>query len=397
MALLKLKHFLKAVYYRYFKPTIKCDCLILDDIYPQLMSAFRIVEYSYYLDSLNSVVLSSATSFSYVSECRNFSEVREDYYQKFPTHRNKVHFFHPSIKVKAKLAYFIFLNNGLLFLDFIEKNKLPFIFTLYPGGGLRLYDEYCTNNLRKIFSSKYFEGVIVTQKPILQYLKFENLCGEDKIKYLPGGPINILENDSLLKTKKRFPVEKMSFDICFVAAKYSSQGKDKGYDTFIEVAKTLNKTNKNIYFHVVGGFTPNDINVEEISNFIQFYGGLKTEDLHEFYTKMDIILSPNISNVLYKGAFDGFPTGCVAEAAGCDVLMMVYDDLDQNIIYVNGIDIEILDRNIDYIVDRINYFYQHPEEMYSIGTKGRLKTVKYVSIENQMQPRADFINSIILN
>lgn len=53
---------------------------------------------------------------------------------------------------------------------------------------------------------------------------------------------------------------------------------------------------------------------------------------------MDIILSPNRSNILANGAFDGFPTAAVVEAGLKGVIMMISDDNNQNLIFKDGED-----------------------------------------------------------
>ena len=55
----------------------------------------------------------------------------------------------------------MFLSNAAAFLRTIEKHRLPFVFTLYPGAGFRLNDDVSDRNLRRVCESEYFRGVIV--------------------------------------------------------------------------------------------------------------------------------------------------------------------------------------------------------------------------------------------
>jgi glycosyltransferase involved in cell wall biosynthesis len=84
-------------------------------------------------------------------------------------------------------------------------------------------------------------------------------------------------------SKKRYQMDKGTFDICFVAHKYTEKGVDKGYDVFIETARILSKARNDIFFHIVGPFHPTDIDVTDIKEKILFYGTRKTEFFLDFY------------------------------------------------------------------------------------------------------------------
>ena len=105
-------------------------------------------------------------------------------------------------------------------------------------------------------------------------------------------------------------------------------------------------------FHVVGGFSEDDIEVSDIINKIKFYGYLKPEELRKFYITQDLIISPNRTNVLSKGAFDGFPTGCSIEAGLCGVAMFVTDELNQNSVLIDNKDCVFINHNPDFIVSK---------------------------------------------
>jgi len=68
----------------------------------------------------------------------------------------------------------------------LEKNKIPFVFTLYPGGGFGFEEESSDAKLKKVLSSKYFKKVIVTQRATYEYLVRKNFCSKEKISFIFG-------------------------------------------------------------------------------------------------------------------------------------------------------------------------------------------------------------------
>src|SRR4030066_370297 len=74
------------------------------------------------------------------------------------------------ININAKLFYCVFINNIYDNLNWLEKFKIPFIFTLYPGGGFQINNEIIDKKLKIVFNSPMFKKVIVTQIFTLDYL-----------------------------------------------------------------------------------------------------------------------------------------------------------------------------------------------------------------------------------
>lgn len=374
----------------------KCDLIILDDIFPHLLSGFRIAEFNVYLENIEKCkILSSTSAFKWLREYRSFEEVKADYHKLYPLNSDKILKFDGN-GIKAKLVYFVFIHNTFEFLYLIDKFKIPFIFTLYPGGGFRLNDEKSDSMLKTVFANPYFNKVIVTTKTTLDYLIDNGFCEAEKIEFIYGvvTQSNIFENTGVIKNK--YPLSKATFDICFVAHKYTPQGKDKGYDVFIEVAKRLFLTNKNIFFHIVGSFNESDIDITEIQNNITFYNTLETRRFSDLYKNMDIILSPNSSFILAQGAFDGFPTGSSIEAGLNGVALFVADDLAQNIVFKDREEIVILSKDPGEIVERIEHYYNNPELLYDLAAKGKKKIQESYNLDVQMKPRLEIIKNALL-
>lgn len=362
-----------------------CNLAILDDFFPGMLSSFRIAEYNYYLEKLEAVkVFSTAV---------NFSRCLREYASVYPYNVKSIFRFNPKNKVSAKLCYLNFLNNAYIFIDYIEKQEMPFVFTLYPGGGFQLKAEDSDSKLRRVLGSKFFRRVITTQPISKDYLIEGNYCRENSIQLVNG---LVVPADRLnTETKLHYPVDKPTFDICFVAHKYMRKGVDKGYDTFVHVAKKLAAKYDFIKFHVVGNFDEKDLDIACIETKITFYGTRHTDFFASFYRRMDIIVSPNIPFALAPGAFDGFPTGCCVEAGLCGVAVFSNDKLGQNLEFIDNEDIVILPDDIDEVCKKIDYFLQNTKELYALSAKGQHKFNKIYDMEFQMQPRLDIIREYL--
>ena len=396
----------KASFYKKLKEKInnKLDkqdfsLIILDDVFPSIYSPFRYEEYTKYFLNIKSVyAFSTGLSLHALSEKRKMEEVIEEFYEKFPQLKERVYELNNDninkIKgVKNKVAIVTFLQNMQNNLEIIEKYKIPFIFTLYPGGGFILNDKESDEKLKRICKSKYFKKVIVTQDIVNNYLLDKNICNKDKIEFIYGivTPKEILNNN--IENKRYYEVNKDTLDICFVAHKYSDRGIDKGYDLFIESAKKLAK-HKNIKFHVIGGFDESDIDVTELKDKIKFYGIKPSDWLRNFYKEMDIIISPNRPFILSKGSFDGFPTGSCTEAMVNGVLLICTDELNLNVKFKNSRDLIIIKPTMEDIVREVEMLYNNPNKLINIAKCGQEKCKKIYSEESQVTPRIKLIKRI---
>jgi len=419
----------------------KYNLIIIDNQFPNLISSFRIAEFNEYLKKFkNSIIYSTQAQ---------FDNMIGKYEKEFSQFRGRVLKFDKEKTINANLIYMLFIHNTLKFLSFIEKNQIPFVFTIYPGGGFKLIqrsikkelkkilslktiknrlflplfltiknhnyknsliifkdfwkfahftltnDKSYINNLKRVFSSPYFRKVIVTQKIIYNYLIKKNFCKTEDIEFIYGGVSPTDKYHIKNKLKIYYPFEKNSFDICFVAYKYIERGLDKGYDIFIDIAKKLYKQYDNIYFHVVGNFSEEDINVSEIRDRIKFYGFLETSQFIDFYKKQDIILSPNRSFVLNPGSFDGFLLGTCVEAGINGVALFISDTLNQNIVFKNNEEILIIKNNIPQILSLLDYYYKNPDKLYNLARKGTKKIWDTYNLQAQMKKRIELLSKYL--
>lgn len=388
------------------KPNLDPTLLILDDIFPSELSSFRYGEYLAYLNALaNVMVASSGTAIKHLDPALCFADIVEKFKNNYPEHQNKIVEYDEQVYEKSldnfakycsnKIALFTFVNNVCMddykVLEYLEKNDIPFIFTLYPGGGFLLNDEKCNEKLIRVFSSPCFKKVIVTQKVTYDYLVNNNFCLKEEIEFIYG-----VISPSAINQKKKIRPKQLTekINVCFGAYKYSNNGVDKGYDLFIDSAKKLLKKYPNMLFHVVGNFTPEDIDVSDLKGHIKFYGAKPYYWLSEFFKDKHIIVSPNRPFTLSEGAFDGFPTGTCTEAMLNGLVAVCTDDLNQNIIYKDDEDIILVKPSVDDIVEKIDNLCRNPRKFYKMSKRSIAKTQQYYSYKTQITARINLIKDI---
>jgi glycosyltransferase involved in cell wall biosynthesis len=382
----------EALWFNYKNRQAKYDLLILDDFFPNPVSAFRYVEFSYYFKNMGKVIVqTSGQSLQLMNELRPIQHFIKAYQTAYPDYA--VTPFNAFKKPFAKTGYLVFLNNAYAFLPYIEKHRLDFVFCLYPGGGFNLNNEETDRKLRAVCGSPYFKGVIVSQRVTHDYLRQNHYCREDQILHV-FGVVTPMQNYTLPKSRTYFGLGKETLDICFMANKYMKGGFDKGFDVFAEVADKL-KSHPHIRFHVVGPYSWEDAPLYDTRH-VQYYGIKSTTELNSFFEGMDIILSPNRAFVLHGGAFDGFPTASCTEGALKGVAIFTADPLQLNTQFHDGEEIEIIGTDVVEIVSKIKYYEKNPEALRDLALSGR-ERVKILYSENaQLIPRTQFLKNKLL-
>ena len=369
--------------------------IIIDDILPHNLSSFRNVEIKEYIKKYSNIVFINISK-APLNENNFIKEVIDNNIKYFQTDFNDEELENIKNYINTfdkKVAMITFLNNIYGYdgevLKFLEENNITFSFTLYPGGGFFINDE-TKEKLKRIFASPKFYKVIVTQKKSLEYLVTNNLCPINNIKFIYGLPIS----PSMLKLKlKRREYNNDAINICFVAYKYCPEGKDKGYDIFINLVKEF-KNDNHYRFHVVGNFSAEDIDISDIKDKIKFYGILKTEKFIDFYQDKDILISPTRSNILYPGAFDGFPTGASVDAMLNKILLITSDPLDNNIYFKNEKDIIIIDNKVENLKLKVEEVTQNPIKIRIIANQGYKKANNLFSYRKQIISRLKIIEEM---
>ncbi|HYX28101.1 MAG TPA: hypothetical protein VE863_06005, partial [Pyrinomonadaceae bacterium] len=269
--------------------------VILDDIYPHILSAFRIAEYNAYLERYaGSIALSTAGAFPAVGETRSLEAVTEEFETLYPHLKQRVSRYDARVP-PARLAYFMFVHNARHFLRSITKSRTPFVFTLYPG--FRINEPDSDEMLRQTCASRYLRKIITTQRITYDYVS--QFVDTEKIAFIYGGVFPSERLTTMLPPRQFYQQHKHTFDICFVAFRYMPKAIDKGYDVFIAVARELSRRFDDVRFHVVGPMNASDIDVSDFSDRIQFHGIRQTDFFPQFHAGMDLMLSPTVPFVLF--------------------------------------------------------------------------------------------------
>lgn len=320
----------------------------------------------------------------------DFDKNIDAYTAKYPETKGKIQYLSETKKYNISLAYTYFLAETYTLLPFLEKHKIPFVFLLNPGGAFGFDNDDSDKMLKRVFASPFFRKVIVNQRLLQEYLIKKRLCKRPDIIYDFSGSAQFKLAD--VQPKKFYPGDKPTFDVCFVAAKYSPKGVDKGYDLFIAAAHKLAKICPDMRFHVVGGFDETEIDISAIKDKVKFYGYLPPGDLPEFYSRMEIFMSPNRPFKLYKGNSDGFPLS--AGAMYCGVCGFNADELHMNTEFGDD-EVVIIKTQAKDIVDKAKYFYEHLDELYDISKKGQQKAHVFFDIESHIEGRIQLFKDII--
>lgn len=357
--------------------------LILDDFFPNLLTAFRIAELNCLLRRFPDALV-----FSTQPDPSAFVE----YTAVYPDLGSRVRPFHPHRRLRASAGYFVFLNNAFAHVARFERERIPFVLELYPGGGLQLADSTSDAKLRRVLGSPMFRRVIVTQRVTRDYLVQQRFCLPEQMEYVFGV---VMLSDQLAEVpaaRRRLGESKDAADVCFVAAKYTPTGADKGYDRFIEFARILRQTHANTRFHVVGGFQAGDVYVRDFGDSMKFYGPRPTSFFPEFYSRMDAIVSPNTPFLLAPGAFDGFPLGCCIEAALCGCAVFLTDPLQLNDgRFRDREELVLIPPEPAGIAALVREYLHDPPRLRALAEQGERAMRARFALEVQMAPRLRLI------
>ncbi len=364
--------------------------VIFDDIFPLPLSAFRFTEFSYYLERIETLTLySSGGCLKLLGETRSINEVIAEFESSNQALVGRVLPYPATAHLPdADLFYFVFLGNARSFRPELMRNNRPFVFTLYPGGTFDPFQAKTNETLRETMSLPGFRKVIVTQPFTRDYLINGNYCQPDQIVLIPGV---VVPEEFLSNIRLQAPRGKEETDICFVAYKYMSGGSDKGYDVFVETARRLLQTGRAVRFHVVGGFGPDDIDVEDIAASFRFYERMSTAELLRFLADMDILVSPNRAGLPNPGKFDGFPTGAAVHAGLQGVAVFASDCLWQNHYLENGKEIILIGHSPTEIAQQIDSFVTDRAKLVQLKQAGKEAFHRLYSIDAQMRPRLELL------
>jgi lipopolysaccharide transport system ATP-binding protein len=356
--------------------------IVLDDFFPDLSTGFRIAEFGWLLR--RNIVDDVYTTAS------PFDELLSDFAGIEPSLASRVHAYEPMALRDADLASMVFLNNAVHYISDLEEHSVPFVVTLYPGGGLDLGDEVTHAKLTRVIGSPMLRHVITTQPRTTDYLR-EHFGHDIPLTEIPGVVVDtsyFVPGAGL--RDNYYPRSSRLLSLGFIAHRYSERGDDKGFPAFIELVRILVARGHPVRAHVIGGFEDSDLKPStrsELNGRLRFHGTLTGQALRTAMSTLDIVVSPNRPGVLTPAAFDGFPTGSAIEAALCGVAMVVTDELDQNRLFRPGFDIEIVTLEPSDIADAIERLVLVEDGIASLAQAGLRQSRTSYGIEAQLDSR----------
>ena len=368
--------------------------VVLDDFFPNLLTGFRVAEYNAHLQSFPQLTV--------LSTLADFPVQHASYARQYPGLASRVQPYSPAWLAGCSLAYLNFLNNAVQFLPALQEQGIPFVLTLYPGGGFGLDETESDDKLARVLASPLLQALIVTQPVTEHYVR--RFAERRQLPLPPVHRIDGLVVNPLyfeaepLAPSTHFGASKTGIDVCFVAERYMPAAANKGYPEFIAAAQALADLPA-LRFHVVGGgFDPHELDVSALGERIRFYGRLETSQLRQFYHGMDLIISPNRARLLHPGNFDGFPTGCCVEAALCGVAVMATDSLQQNPGYVDDESIFLLDAAglplAQQIAERLRRLAAQAQLLRTVGQSGQALTRQFYAPERQIGERQRILREV---
>lgn len=356
--------------------------VILDNYFPNLLTGFRVAEYNAYLEAWP-----QATVLSWFPD---FDEHHAAYAKLYPQYADRVQRFSPEKLEGCGLAYINFIDNVEWILPHLKKAGLPFVMTLYPGGGFGIGYATSDARLRRALASPLLQGVVTTQPITTEYLgefAHERSLPAPATHEIPGVVANPMYFDVAQTTHGAYFGEgKEHLDICFVAEKYIARGVNKGYPEFISAMHALRELRR-VRIHIVGSFEASDVDVSALGEQIRFHGRLETSQLRSFFRDMDLSIGLALPNVLHPGNFDGFPLGCTVESSLCGVAVMASDVLGQNPGYVDDESMLIVQPNAASMTQKLAQLLSAPTRIGQIGRAGQAVTRRLYAPEAQIAPR----------
>lgn len=382
--------------FKYYKRGQSSGIIILDDILPSTLSPWRSYEYSELCKVFaDTRILTDVTTFQNYSQGKSFEENLKILTENYPSLEDKIRKLKFSSNLNSEVVYMLFYNNIKKHFEVLNRNKNPFTFTLYPGGGFGFDDNEVDENLKRYFDSPLFRGVIVNQSITKKYLTEKSLCNPELINLIPGVPLNLntseIQNYSYQKTEGKT-------SILFFANKYTPDGADKGFDVFQKIASALYDKKDQFEFIVIGGFSKNDLTDARLKDIIHFKGMLNEFEFESILKETHILISANRPFVLSKNAFDGFPLAtCVTASLFGNINFMTdYFNEADTLELIDGSDYIRINTDIQEITAKILDLHTNRDLMKKIAENGRNKMLHLYSFEKQIKTRIEHFKKIVL-
>jgi lipopolysaccharide transport system ATP-binding protein len=348
---------------------------VIDDWFPNLLTGFRVAEFVHYLRVFPSLRI--------ISTCPDLSHFAH-FAKRYPDISDRVQPWHTGSFDCLRAAWFVFLNNAYFWVEEMERRSIPFVLTLYPGGGFNLNDPESEAKIVRVFASPLLRAVITTQPVTLAML--QRMGCSVPVHQIPG----IVVNPSYFvnsTTRTTIPGQGAA-RICFAAFRYDAGGRSKGFPEFLAAANILAVRHPKVQFAVAGDLGPSDWPISgALEGRITFHGALQTSGLRAFFNEQHVIVSPSRRYATSGTSFDGFPTGSCVEAALCGVAVLSSDELDQNRYYRSGEEILICEPKPKAIAAALTPVINDPSRLAALAERGRQRTIALYGVKKQLLSR----------
>jgi glycosyltransferase involved in cell wall biosynthesis len=364
--------------------------LILDDVFPNLVSGFRVSEFNAYLRALPSArVLSTPHWWPTATGVVGFEAAHAEYAGRYPELADRVGLLGVEEGLPpAELAYLVFLNNAASYLPRLTESRLPFLVTIYPGGGMQLGDHEADCKLREVLGSPLCRGVVTTQRVTRDYLVTKGFLAPELITHLPGLVAAVPTDVGADRT--RYGYGKDTLDVLFAAHRYTPDGVDKGYDVFIDAARRITQAVAHARFHVVGPWEPGGTPDDELAGRVTYHGTLVPDELHELCRRCDVIVSPNRPFKLSPGGYDGFPLTTCVDAGLRGMAVVASNELHEDA-FRDGCDLLVVRPDATDVAQRLIALAADPAELRRLGERAQRAFAAAYSAESQLGPRLELI------
>lgn len=361
---------------------------IIDDYYPKATSGFRLAEFD---------ALQAADTRIEVVTTQDNSRDQLVHLPPLPDSKQterRIRYISSVTRVGPALAYYgVFLSNARRIAILASANKVPFSFTLYPGGGFALMDPRSRLILSDIVRSPWLRRIVVTQPAVHDYLSQEFPGIRDHIDYIFGIPTwsAIAPTDRRSDSQIQFP--KRCMRVVFVAHRYHSSGRDKGIDAALDSVAILKSRGIPCCWYFVGDWKEISCLHTGTGN-VTFTGVLNPPELAQLLQRCDVAVFPNRAGVHGPGHFDGFPLTAAVEAAlnGCAIVST--NPYGQETPIKAGRDYFEIKASAVSIADQLEELALDPEKLIAARRRHRRQWRHVFSPEKQIAPRLRVIDQL---
>lgn len=327
------------------------------------------VAYGYGKSSLKNSIKIGTTLEYYIHNILSRITGRQGRYSYYATKRflKKVDKIKPDI-IHLHNIHGNYINYVVLF-NYIKKNKIPVIWTLhdcwaYTGKCVHYDYINCNKWQNQCYQCKQISSYPQScffdfskkqyQKKKNMFTAIENmyivtpsqwLAKEVEKSYLKKYPIEVIHNGIDLtkfqKTESSFKTNHNIEEKFMILGVASEWGKRKGLDTFIQLAKTLDKQYQIV---LIGLAKEEKKNVP--NNIIKIEKTNSVEELADIYSAADVLVNPTVE--------DNFPTVNL-EALACGIPVITYNTGGSGEAINSKCGIIVEKNNMEKLMEAINY------------------------------------------